>query len=134
MRPTSHNDSVLAALLSSIVHLSKALNLTLVVEGIETLHQLDELRPLEVALGQGYLFGKPAPLAELDFGLRRSIAEHEAASLVAYADAKQLGLPIEYLPPDDERWSRYWELYCLLRLETEEGKKIYESAYASQIV
>lgn len=71
------------AVLSSIVHLSKALNLTLVVEGIETLHQLDELRPLEVALGQGYLFGKPAPLAELDFGLRRSIAEHEAASLVA---------------------------------------------------
>jgi serine dehydrogenase proteinase len=53
---------------------------------------------------------------------------------IDYADAKQLGLPIEYLPPDDERWSRYWQLYCLLRLETQEGKKIYESAYASQIV
>jgi len=53
---------------------------------------------------------------------------------IGYADARQFGLPIEYLPPDDERWSRYWELYCLLRLETEEGKKIYESAYASQIV
>jgi hypothetical protein len=43
-------------------------------------------------------------------------------------------LPIEYLPPHDERWSRYWQLYCLLRLETQEGKKIFESAYASQIV
>jgi ClpP class serine protease len=53
---------------------------------------------------------------------------------IDYADAKQLGLPIEYLPPDDERWSRYWQLYCLLRLETEEGKKIYESGYASLIV
>ena len=53
---------------------------------------------------------------------------------IDYADAKQLGLPIEYLPPDHERWSRYWDLYCLLRLETQEGKKIYESAYASQIV
>jgi hypothetical protein len=53
---------------------------------------------------------------------------------IDYADAKQLGLPIEYLPPHDERWSRYWELYCLLRLETQEGKKIFESAYASQIV
>jgi ATP-dependent protease ClpP protease subunit len=53
---------------------------------------------------------------------------------ISHADAKQIGLPIEYLPPNDERWSRYWELYCLLRLETKEGKKIYESAYASQIV
>jgi len=53
---------------------------------------------------------------------------------IDYADAKQLGLPIEHLPQNDERWSRYWQLYCLLRLETEEGKKIYESAYASQIV
>jgi hypothetical protein len=53
---------------------------------------------------------------------------------IGYAEAKQIGLPIEYLPPNDQRWSRYWELYCLLRLETQEGKKIYESAYASQIV
>lgn len=53
---------------------------------------------------------------------------------IDYDDARQIGLPIEYLPPDDKRWSRYWQLYCLLRLETEEGKKIYESGYASLIV
>jgi ATP-dependent protease ClpP protease subunit len=53
---------------------------------------------------------------------------------IGYADARQIGLPVEYLPPANERWSRYWELYCLLRLETQEGKKIFESAYASQIV
>jgi hypothetical protein len=53
---------------------------------------------------------------------------------IDYDDARQIGLPVEYLPPDDERWSRYWQLYCLLRLETEEGKKIYESGYASLIV
>ncbi len=71
------------AVLSSIVHLSKALNLKLVVEGIETSHQLDKLRPLEVPLGQGYLFGKPVPLAELDFGFRRSIGENGAMGSAA---------------------------------------------------
>jgi hypothetical protein len=53
---------------------------------------------------------------------------------INYADAKQIGLPIEYIPPSDERWSRYWELYCSLRLQTENGRKIYVSAYASQMV
>lgn len=71
------------AVLSSIVHLSKALNLTLVVEGIETAHQLEELRSLGVTLGQGYLFGKPAPFLELDFGSRASIVGHETVSSAA---------------------------------------------------
>jgi hypothetical protein len=53
---------------------------------------------------------------------------------IGHADAHQIKLPIEYLPPADERWARYWELYCMQRLETEGAKKIYESAYASQIV
>jgi hypothetical protein len=46
-----------------------------------------------------------------------------------YADARQIGLPVEYLPPTNDRWSRYWELHCLLRLEAQEGKKIFKSAY-----
>lgn len=71
------------AVLSSIVHLSKALNLTLVVEGIETAHQLEKLRSLEVAHGQGYLFGRPAPLSELDFSSRASILGREAVSQAA---------------------------------------------------
>jgi hypothetical protein len=56
-----------------------------------------------------------------------------------HADARQLGLPVEYISPFDERWQRYWNLYiqqryCLDSLREDGVSKIYESAYASQIV
>jgi ATP-dependent protease ClpP protease subunit len=56
-----------------------------------------------------------------------------------HADGTQIGLPIEYISPFDERWQRYWNLYiqqryCLDCLRDEGAIKIYESAYASQIV
>jgi len=53
---------------------------------------------------------------------------------IDHANAKQLGLPVEYLPAFHERWVRYWDLYCLQRIETQEGKKIFESAHASQTI
>ena len=52
---------------------------------------------------------------------------------IMHADAAQLGLPVEYLPTDDERWIRYWRLYCLQRLEIEDDKKIFESVFVSQV-
>lgn len=52
---------------------------------------------------------------------------------IMHADAAQLGLPIEYLPTNDERWIRYWRLYCLQRLEIEDDKKIFESIFVSQV-
>ncbi len=56
-----------------------------------------------------------------------------------HGDATQIGLPVEYISPFDERWQRYWNLYiqqryCLDSLRDEGASKIYESAYASQIV
>ncbi len=51
---------------------------------------------------------------------------------IKYADAIQIGLPIEYLPASDERWEGYWRLYCLQRIEVGEDKKIFESSYVSQ--
>jgi len=53
---------------------------------------------------------------------------------IRHADATQLGLPIEYIAPDDPRWSRYWRLYCLQRIEIEAGSKIFESSFVSQVV
>lgn len=52
---------------------------------------------------------------------------------IMHADAKELGLPIEYLSANDERWARYWRLYCLQRLEVADDKKIFESVYVSQV-
>jgi hypothetical protein len=52
---------------------------------------------------------------------------------IGHADAKQLGLPVEYLPGSAARWSQYWSLYCLQRIAAGEGGKIYESSYVSQV-
>ena len=53
-----------AAIVHSVVALATTLNLTVVAEGVETLSQQRRLIELGCDLGQGYLFGRPAPAAE----------------------------------------------------------------------
>jgi diguanylate cyclase (GGDEF)-like protein len=52
-------------LLSAIVNLGKNLGYSLVAEGIEHQEQVDYLLSLGCHYGQGYLYGKPMPIAEL---------------------------------------------------------------------
>jgi EAL domain-containing protein (putative c-di-GMP-specific phosphodiesterase class I) len=53
-----------AAIVASVVALAKTLNLTVTAEGVESLSQQHRLIELGCDLGQGYLFGRPAPAAE----------------------------------------------------------------------
>ncbi|MBR1148353.1 EAL domain-containing protein [Bradyrhizobium sp. AUGA SZCCT0431] len=53
------------AVLGSIVQLAKTLNLSIVAEGVETYEQVEKIRSIGIALGQGYLFSKPVPFSEL---------------------------------------------------------------------
>lgn len=48
----------------TVIALAKALNLNVVAEGIETIHQFHQLRILGCEYGQGYLFSRPLPAAE----------------------------------------------------------------------
>lgn len=50
----------------TVIALAKALNLSVVAEGIESIHQFHQLRILGCEYGQGYLFSKPLPVAEID--------------------------------------------------------------------
>lgn len=50
----------------TVVALAKSLNLKVVAEGIETLHQFHQLRILGCDYGQGYLFSKPMPVADIE--------------------------------------------------------------------
>jgi EAL domain-containing protein (putative c-di-GMP-specific phosphodiesterase class I) len=59
------------AIVAAIVAFAHTLGLTTVAEGIETDEQADSLRELGCRLGQGYLFGRPAPAV---VELRRSSA------------------------------------------------------------
>ena len=48
----------------TIISLAKTLNLSVVAEGIESIHQLHQLRILGCEYGQGYLFSRPVPADE----------------------------------------------------------------------
>ena len=50
----------------TVVALAKALGLTVIAEGIETIHQLHQLRVLGSEYGQGFLFSRPVPENEID--------------------------------------------------------------------
>lgn len=49
----------------TVIALAKALNLQVVAEGIESIHQFHQLRILGCEFGQGYLFSKPLPVADI---------------------------------------------------------------------
>jgi EAL domain-containing protein (putative c-di-GMP-specific phosphodiesterase class I) len=48
-----------------MAHFAAQADVTLIAEGIETEAERRTLRTLGVSLGQGYLFGRPAPADEL---------------------------------------------------------------------
>ncbi|MEO8073456.1 MAG: EAL domain-containing protein [Acidobacteriota bacterium] len=53
-------------IVNTIISLAKTLNLNVVAEGIETIHQLHQLRVLGCEYGQGYLFSRPVPVDEAE--------------------------------------------------------------------
>ncbi|MGY3266079.1 putative bifunctional diguanylate cyclase/phosphodiesterase [Lysobacter sp. HA35] len=58
--------SVASAVVRAVIDLSHALGLDVVAEGIETAAQHEALEAIGCTFGQGYLFGRPAPVATFD--------------------------------------------------------------------
>ena len=58
------------------------------------------------------------------------------SQMIAWDDARdpQIGLIVDYLDPQSERWQHYWKLYCLQRLAVGDQQKLYESEIASLII
>ena len=58
------------------------------------------------------------------------------SQMISWEDAKDphIGLVVEYLHSESERWQGYWRLYCLQRLAVGEDQKLFESEYASLII
>ncbi len=50
----------------TIIALAKSLNLNVIAEGIESIHQLHQLRILGCEYGQGFLFSRPVPENEIE--------------------------------------------------------------------
>lgn len=61
---TMEDGSENGEIVRTIVALAKTLGMNVVAEGIETIHQLHQLRVLGCEYGQGYLFSRPVPADE----------------------------------------------------------------------
>jgi EAL domain-containing protein (putative c-di-GMP-specific phosphodiesterase class I) len=75
------------AFVDAILRLGESLGLSAVAEGIEHQAQADRLRQMGCRLGQGYLFGRPAPAAEVDRLLLLHEAERKPPQLALVPDA-----------------------------------------------
>jgi diguanylate cyclase (GGDEF)-like protein/PAS domain S-box-containing protein len=69
-----------AAIVSATLHLSQSLNMATTAEGVETIEQYRLLKLAGVTSVQGYLFKRPCPLSEMDFGAVFGELEQEAAA------------------------------------------------------
>jgi diguanylate cyclase (GGDEF)-like protein len=61
------SNSDCSAIVSAVAGLGRSLNVDTVAEGVETEEQLKLARAAGCTHAQGFLFGRPCPLAELDF-------------------------------------------------------------------
>ena len=89
---TMGEDSDSAALVRAVIAMAKNLGLSSVAEGVETAEQANLLARLGCDIGQGFLFGKPQPAAELHtLGLHAGTpSEKSAASAPAAPPAKRI--------------------------------------------
>jgi diguanylate cyclase (GGDEF)-like protein len=68
-----------AKIVEALIAIGRILGLEIAAEGIETQAVLDKLIALGCNLGQGYLFGKPRPFAELPASPRRELKTQRTA-------------------------------------------------------
>ena len=74
---------VCAAIVCAVANLGRSLGIVTTGEGVETEVQFDLLRAAGCTQAQGYLFGRPCPVAELDFGDERLKLTSERSSHAA---------------------------------------------------
>lgn len=65
------SDPQITAIVSAIVDLSRSLALEVVAEGVENVDQMKFLERIGCTFGQGWLFGRPVPTAEISTVCRR---------------------------------------------------------------
>lgn len=69
-----------AAVVASVLSLARGLDIAVTAEGVETKQQFELLRAAGVDQVQGYLFGRPSPIADLDFPSLERIAQADEAA------------------------------------------------------
>ena len=75
--PTSTSDERAGKILTSVVSMANALDLKVVVEGVETREQADFLISIGAYEAQGYYFFKPMPVEEYEVALKKQLEEKQ---------------------------------------------------------
>jgi diguanylate cyclase (GGDEF)-like protein len=87
------------AVVSSVVALAQGLGTITTAEGIETEQQFEYLRQVGVDLAQGYLFGRPVPISQLDLSSPPSRGKKKTMTGLQDETSKHLAdLEIEHGP------------------------------------
>lgn len=55
-----------SSIIESVIRMAKWIGMKVIAEGVETKSQANFLRPIGCLLVQGYLYGKPMPVAEFE--------------------------------------------------------------------
>ena len=68
-----------AAIISSIVTLARGLDMSVTAEGVETSEEFERLTALGINFVQGYLFGRPRPIDQIDLDAPAQPSQRDAA-------------------------------------------------------
>ncbi|MCP3385071.1 EAL domain-containing protein [Bradyrhizobium sp. CCGUVB4N] len=68
-----------SAIISSIVTLARGLDMSVTAEGVETADEFERLRALGVNFAQGYLFGRPLPVDQIELETPAQPSQRDAA-------------------------------------------------------
>jgi PAS domain S-box-containing protein len=72
-----HHEPQCAAIIRSILSLAAELDLIVVAEGIETIAEESALRDMGCSIGQGFLYGHPAPARDVDLHHMNKLADFD---------------------------------------------------------
>jgi diguanylate cyclase (GGDEF)-like protein/PAS domain S-box-containing protein len=76
-------DPIKSAIVSAVINLSQAIGSTTVVEGVETLAQLEHMKGLGCPVVQGYYLARPGPVQQMEDLLRSAKQSAEDTAAVA---------------------------------------------------
>ena len=51
--------------------------------------------------------------------------------MINWEDVQEIGLPVDYFPPTDDLWQKYWLLHCYQRISLEAKERLFESSFVS---
>ena len=69
----SEEDTIVNKMFKHVIALAQDIGLECVIEGVETIDQLDVLRLNNCFIVQGYFFDRPLPVAEFEYRMDRKV-------------------------------------------------------------